>query len=111
MPAFMDPSTGQKRPSDASDAGGARKRQAVDPPLVETYWMVQWCASRVVRALTPLRPCRRVKQTKKHKTWDGDAVLVMTGTDARLVDTDGRLCAPPLLLRQPALLTRPSSLG
>jgi hypothetical protein len=38
---------------------------------------------------------RRLKQTKKHKTWDGDAVLIVTGTDARLIDTDGRLCARP----------------
>ena len=33
---------------------------------------------------------RRNPQYKKHKTWDGDAVLVVNGNSCTLYDTDGR---------------------
>lgn len=40
----------------------------------ETYWMVQW----------------RKPQQKKHKTWDGDGILVVRGMRCILKDTDGK---------------------
>lgn len=42
--------------------------------LPETYWMVQW----------------RKPQQKKHKTWDGDAVLIVRGSRCFMKDTDGK---------------------
>jgi DNA repair and recombination protein RAD54B len=35
---------------------------------------------------------RRNKQTRKHKTWDGDAILLVRGAYAELLDTDDRRC-------------------
>lgn len=35
---------------------------------------------------------RRNPQTKKHKTWEGDAMLVRIGRKATLYDVDGRQC-------------------
>lgn len=40
----------------------------------ESYWMVQW----------------RKPQQKKHKTWDGDGILVVRGMRCILKDTDGK---------------------
>ncbi|KAJ9107866.1 hypothetical protein QFC19_002772 [Naganishia cerealis] len=40
----------------------------------ESYWMVQW----------------RKPQQKKHKTWDGDGILIVRGTRCILKDTDGK---------------------
>lgn len=34
--------------------------------------------------------CRRAPQYKKHKTWDGDGVLVVNGSSCTLYDTDGK---------------------
>ncbi|KAI9463687.1 P-loop containing nucleoside triphosphate hydrolase protein [Lactarius psammicola] len=39
------------------------------------YWMVQW----------------RAPQAKKHKTWEGDGVLVVTKPKAALMDLEGRI--------------------
>lgn len=39
------------------------------------YWMVQW----------------RAPQAKKHKTWEGDGVLVVTRPKAALMDLEGRM--------------------
>ncbi|KAN0134016.1 P-loop containing nucleoside triphosphate hydrolase protein [Lactarius tabidus] len=39
------------------------------------YWMVQW----------------RAPQAKKHKTWEGDGVLVVTKPKAALMDLEGRM--------------------
>lgn len=36
---------------------------------------------------------RRFPQYKKHKTWDGDAVLVLTGAKGTLYNLDGKLYA------------------
>jgi hypothetical protein len=33
---------------------------------------------------------RRNKQTRKHKTWDGDAVLLVKGARAELLDMEGQ---------------------
>ncbi|KAI6121363.1 P-loop containing nucleoside triphosphate hydrolase protein [Pisolithus sp. B1] len=62
-----------------------RKRTALDTSSVRTndhdssnhgegYWMIQW----------------RFPQYKKHKTWDGDAVLVMNGSRGTLYDLEGK---------------------
>ncbi|KAF4567723.1 helicase [Pleurotus pulmonarius] len=71
MPGFAPLLTGSKRHA-PSDLPGqpAFKKAALD----ERCWMVQW----------------RKPQTRKHKTWDGDAVLVVSGTRAILYDTDGK---------------------
>ena len=36
---------------------------------------------------------RRMPQYKKHKTWDGDAVLVLNGTKGTMYDLEGKLYA------------------
>ncbi|KAL6308182.1 SNF2 family N-terminal domain-containing protein [Sparassis latifolia] len=89
MPAFQNPQLvgGQKRKSDVHDPNLAgRKRQALSegPSTVATgensrtpyeqYWMVQW----------------RAPQYKKHKTWDGDAVMVVQGSFCKLFDMAGK---------------------
>ena len=38
------------------------------------------------------RNLRRAPQTKKHKTWDGDGVLVLSGGKGVLYDMDGHVC-------------------
>ncbi|KAF9245007.1 P-loop containing nucleoside triphosphate hydrolase protein [Melanogaster broomeanus] len=40
----------------------------------EEYWMIQW----------------RTPQYKKHKTWDGDAVLVLNGARGTMYDLEGK---------------------
>ena len=36
--------------------------------------------------------CRRVPQNKKHKTWDGDGVLVVDrGANGTMYDMDGKM--------------------
>ncbi|KAI1786543.1 P-loop containing nucleoside triphosphate hydrolase protein [Ganoderma leucocontextum] len=86
MPAFQSPtaSGSNKRKPDQHDPNYAnRKRTAVvddsDVSVTEGdhYWMVQW----------------RNPQYKKHKTWDGDAVLVVSGHKCTLYDSDNRQLA------------------
>lgn len=36
---------------------------------------------------------RRFPQYKKHKTWDGDAVLVLNGLKGTMYDLEGKLYA------------------
>ncbi|KAF9045835.1 hypothetical protein BDZ89DRAFT_1155511 [Hymenopellis radicata] len=72
MPAFQAPSVATKRKSDASEPV-SRKKQSLGPGS-EQYWMVQW----------------RNHQTKKHKTWEGDGVLVIEGSRATLYASDGK---------------------
>ncbi|KDQ57711.1 hypothetical protein JAAARDRAFT_156637 [Jaapia argillacea MUCL 33604] len=80
MPAFQNPAAGQKRKSDSHDALDVRKRQAVEDDsgqprmAAEQCWMVQW----------------RAPQQRKHKTWDGDAVLTVTGSRGTLSDLEGK---------------------
>ncbi|KAG2066561.1 hypothetical protein BDR04DRAFT_1106542 [Suillus decipiens] len=86
MPAYQSPLTGEKRklPLDTS----SRKKVAIENALGssstcrtgsnhggEEYWMVQW----------------RYPQYKKHKTWDGDAILVLTGTRGSMFDLEGKI--------------------
>ncbi|KAG5636356.1 hypothetical protein H0H81_008304 [Sphagnurus paluster] len=68
MPAFQ-PLNSAKRKSEYNDES-SRKKIALDS--AEEYWMVQW---------------------RKHKTWDGDAILVSTSSKATLYDSDGRTIA------------------
>ncbi|OSX66624.1 hypothetical protein POSPLADRAFT_1044000 [Postia placenta MAD-698-R-SB12] len=87
MPAFQTlQSSGQKRKHGGHDLSDAtRKRQAVESDQAnektggrfssEQYWMVQW----------------RNPQYKKHKTWDGDAVLAVNGAICTLYDMDGKV--------------------
>ncbi|PBL03987.1 hypothetical protein ARMGADRAFT_1049644 [Armillaria gallica] len=75
MPAFQPPQSSGKRKSDQPDSQ-SRKRQALDTGAAGSseYWMVQW----------------RNHQSKKHKTWEGDGVVVVEGSHATLFDTDGK---------------------
>ncbi|PIL37156.1 hypothetical protein GSI_00848 [Ganoderma sinense ZZ0214-1] len=85
MPAFQNPapSGSNKRKPDLHDPNHANRKRtaAVDDADVSTtgdnYWMVQW----------------RNPQYKKHKTWDGDAVLVVSGNKCTLYDSDNRSLA------------------
>ncbi|EPQ57554.1 hypothetical protein GLOTRDRAFT_127906 [Gloeophyllum trabeum ATCC 11539] len=82
MPGFQSVVAGTKRKSDGPDLSGAPgKRPALDDNAgstgAGTCWMVQW----------------RVPQQKKHKTWDGDAVLVVNRGGANLVNLEGKLIA------------------
>ena len=103
------PSTQKKRKSESWDANPhANKRHptARDVEYVEIesnndvceekYWNVQWCARSLSSTLgCILDYCRRAPQTKKHKTWDGDAILAVTsdpgGARCILYDDEGRL--------------------
>ncbi|KAH7888361.1 P-loop containing nucleoside triphosphate hydrolase protein [Phlebopus sp. FC_14] len=79
MPSYQSPVVGEKRKHPPEDS--ARKRLAVERPANESrsggeeYWMIQW----------------RAPQYKKYKTWDGDAVLVLTGAKGTIYDLEGKL--------------------
>ncbi|TFK54023.1 hypothetical protein OE88DRAFT_1654480 [Heliocybe sulcata] len=80
MPSFQSPFAGQKRKSDGLDVNtNPGKKQALDnhdgASGVGTCWMVQW----------------RVPQQKKHKTWDGDAILVIERDRATMLNLEGKL--------------------
>ncbi|KAJ7124910.1 SNF2 family N-terminal domain-containing protein [Mycena epipterygia] len=72
MPAFQ--SLNLKRKSDDHSQDASRKRIALDADSEEHYWVVQW----------------RNFQAKKHKTWDGDGVLVVSGFKSTLYDSEGK---------------------
>ncbi|EIW61952.1 uncharacterized protein TRAVEDRAFT_57102 [Trametes versicolor FP-101664 SS1] len=85
MPAFQNPDTGaslKRKPEQHDPNFASRKRQATENDSAsgtsamegEHYFMVQW----------------RNPQYKKHKTWDGDAVLVVSGNKCTLYDTDNK---------------------
>jgi DNA repair and recombination protein RAD54B len=44
----------------------------------------------VIRALIDI--FRRNPQYKKHKTWDGDAILVVNGSKGMMYDLEGKMC-------------------
>ena len=50
----------------------------VEMPLIMTYLSVAFTY-------------RRAPQSKKHKTWQGDGILVVNGPRATLLDQDGKL--------------------
>ncbi|KAJ7755699.1 SNF2 family N-terminal domain-containing protein [Mycena maculata] len=70
MPAFQS----LKRKSDDHAQDASRKRVALEADADEHYWVVQW----------------RNFQAKKHKTWDGDGVLVVSGFKNTLYDSEGK---------------------
>ncbi|KAG8213764.1 P-loop containing nucleoside triphosphate hydrolase protein [Butyriboletus roseoflavus] len=84
MPSFQSPVVGEKRKQPVDQT--SRKRLAFESPgdrgaaerasgsSKETYWMIQW----------------RMPQYKKHKTWDGDAVLVLNGAKGTMYDLEGK---------------------
>jgi DNA repair and recombination protein RAD54B len=99
MPAFQTLVNG-KRKSDHSD-DFSRKRQSTDVGrsrgvqqeneiTEEQYWMVQWYRFHSFICVHLTIFPRRKFQFKKHKTWDGDAVLVVNGAKATLYDLDGK---------------------
>ena len=102
-------STQKKRKSESRDANPhANKRHTTardveymeiesnNDTCEEKYWNVQWFARSLSSALgCILDYCRRAPQTKKHKIWDGDAILAVTSDSggARYIhyDTERRL--------------------
>lgn len=96
MPAFQAPEgSGYKRKSDESELEATRKRQALGDKGSsggEQYWMVQWCVSLALLTKTVKSLCRRFPQNRKHKTWEGDAVLVTSngGASGVLYDLEGK---------------------
>lgn len=106
MPAFQVP-TAIKRKSEQHDEP-SRKRVAVElpssapiasiPNASDEFWMVLWYVTieNTLPALNLLHLItftRRNPQYKKHKTWDGDAVLVASASQAILYDTEGKVYA------------------
>ncbi|KAI0638193.1 P-loop containing nucleoside triphosphate hydrolase protein [Trametes polyzona] len=88
MPPFQNlasSSSAKRKPEQHDPNFASRKRQAVENEGAsgvsamegDQYWMVQW----------------RNPQYKKHKTWDGDAVLVVSGSKCTLYDSDNRQLA------------------
>ncbi|KAI0305632.1 P-loop containing nucleoside triphosphate hydrolase protein [Multifurca ochricompacta] len=90
MPSFLTPlptdgSHTQKRKIHELEQPevSSSKKQSVGTALPESstsrggtrYWMVQW----------------RAPQAKKHKTWEGDGILVVTRPKAVLMDLEGRI--------------------
>jgi DNA repair and recombination protein RAD54B len=103
MPAYQSPLTGEKRklPLDTSSRKKVAIENALGAPSTcrtssnhggEEYWMIQW----YVRSPNLSLSCspqgtRRYPQYKKHKTWDGDAVLVLTGIRGSMFDLEGKM--------------------
>jgi len=57
-------------------------------------WMVQWWLAQIIVFQSQILICtfRRNPQTKKHKTWDGDGVLVSrTNGESTLYDINGAM--------------------
>ena len=55
--------------------------------------MVSWKAASLDAfgcSLTRQSRSRRHPQTKKHKTWEGDGVIIVEGTKVTLFDTEGK---------------------
>ncbi|KXN90194.1 DNA repair and recombination protein RAD54B [Leucoagaricus sp. SymC.cos] len=73
MPSFINPLK-RSAESEIEDAPWSARKRPSPAEGHEEYWMVTW----------------RNPQTKKHKTWEGDAVLVRNGKKATLFDVDGR---------------------
>lgn len=94
MPAFVTPSSdvGKKRKLPLEETGLPQaKRQSIPPSgSASGYWIVQWSVIYVCCRTVELTSNRRNPQYKKHKTWDGDGVLVITGSSCQLLDTEKR---------------------
>ncbi|KIM45152.1 hypothetical protein M413DRAFT_441835 [Hebeloma cylindrosporum] len=79
MPAFEAIVPSSKRKHEDEEPS-SRKRTLLGSPTLESnmqqdkVWVVQW----------------RNPQFKKHKTWEGDGVLVINALDAILYDSDGK---------------------
>jgi len=55
--------------------------------------MVSWKAVHLDafrHGLTRQLPSRRHPQTKKHKTWEGDGIIIVEGTKITLFDPEGK---------------------
>lgn len=81
MPVFANPMGGgllKKRKSEEGHDQRESKRPAFQGP--SRVWMVQW----------------RLPQTRKHKTWNGDGVLLVEGARFVMFDTDGKKYAFPV---------------
>lgn len=67
----------------------------VEAPRKSTGWYNGMLISAVINNCLPDPMVnRRMPQYKKHKTWDGDAVLVLNGAKGTMYDLEGKLYAP-----------------
>jgi DNA repair and recombination protein RAD54B len=106
MPPFLNPlppdgSRSEKRKSNELEQCeiSSNKRQATGATLSSAsgsgtkYWMVQWYVfpetCQIVVGRNHVQ--RRVPQSKKHKTWEGDGILVVTKPKGVLMDLEGRV--------------------
>ncbi|KAK2467800.1 hypothetical protein APHAL10511_000095 [Amanita phalloides] len=98
MPAFLPLHLGKRKQDSSTCDHELNARICADPvrgdaiekpDIRQIYWMVQW----------------RKPQYKKHKTWDGDGVLVVEGFKAGLYDSDGKIISSG---KAPAILSQDS---
>lgn len=106
MPAFQSPFGAAGKRKHAYDESNLppNKRTAISygengegasKGPADSYWIVQWCMQFHVDICSgEIEDCfRRNPQYKKHKTWDGDAVLVVRGEWCELQDVEnGHRC-------------------
>jgi DNA repair and recombination protein RAD54B len=64
--------------------------------LKESHWTVNWypVAPISVGGLRLIYDCRRKQQTKKHKTWDGDAYISFVSGQIKVVSETGKPRVP-----------------
>jgi DNA repair and recombination protein RAD54B len=112
MPPFLNPlppdgpCSGKRKSNELEQSEiSSNKRQATGATLPSAsgsrtkYWMVQWYvipeAFQTIVGRNHVK--RRAPQSKKHKTWDGDGVLVVTKPKGVLMDLEGRVYVSNLL--------------
>lgn len=97
MPSFQNPMGGTDLSKRKRDDRDVNPRPDKRPNIGQgaavgqrICWMVQWFAYRLFASILLLTEHRRAPQYKKHKTWDGDGVLVIDEGSAQLFDLDGK---------------------
>jgi DNA repair and recombination protein RAD54B len=101
MSQYINPRGQKRKPEDGLGLSGhsdkkLREENGAGPdPNGELYWVVQWYALTYPHAvLYSPAFARRSPQHKKHKTWDGDGVLIIRGsTHFKLLDQSSATCA------------------
>lgn len=63
-----------------------------DEAPTKVHWTANWYAR--TQSITPsllTGTCRRKQQTRKNKTWDGDAYISLVGNQLRMISDEGKL--------------------
>ena len=100
MPGFQNPLSISKRKHPYDETNLPQKKRAAisresqngtsNSRRADAYWMVQWYVELLTDFNSKLnQTIRRNPQYKKHKTWDGDAFVVLTGHKMMLVSERG----------------------